>query len=110
MGQRKRQALLADLQQANQQLTESAAQVEELSAIQERNWLARELHDSVSQTMFSISLHTSAARIILERDPARLKPQLAQLQALTHNALAEMRGLIADLRPHENGIDKRPTP
>ena len=110
MGQRKRQALLADLQQANQQLTESAARVEELSVIQERNRLARELHDSVSQIMFSISLHTSAARIILERDPARLKPQLVQLQALTHNALTEMRGLIADLRPHENRIDKRPTP
>jgi signal transduction histidine kinase len=109
MGQRKRQALLADLQQANQQLTESVAQVEELSAIQERNRLARELHDSVSQTMFSIGLHSRAVRILLVRDPDRLRPQLAQLQALTQEALTEMRSLISDLRPHESETGERPT-
>lgn len=109
-GQRKRQALLADLQQANEQLTKSAGQVEELSAIQERNRLARELHDSVSQTMFSISLHSRATRILLERDPGRLRPQLEQLQALTQEALAEMRSLIADLHPRASETGKRPTP
>jgi signal transduction histidine kinase len=97
--QRKRQALLDQLQEANQQLTIYAGQVEELSTIQERNRLARELHDSVSQTMFSISLHSRSARILLERDPDRLRPQLEQLQVLTQEALAEIRGLIADLRP-----------
>ena len=101
-GLRKRQALLAELQEANRQLTISAGQVEELSAIQERNRLARELHDSVSQTMFSIGLHTRAAQILLERDPERLRPQLEQLQTLTQNALEEMRGLIAELRPQED--------
>jgi signal transduction histidine kinase len=101
-GQRKRQALLAELQEANRQLTAYAGQVEELSAIQERNRLARELHDSVSQTMFSIGLHSRSARILLERDPEKLRPQLEQLQALTQDALKEMRSLIADLRPSEN--------
>jgi signal transduction histidine kinase len=109
-GQRKRQALLADLQQVNQQLTKAAGQVEELSAIQERNRLARELHDSVSQTMFSIGLHSRAARILLVRNPDRLRPQLEQLQALTQSALTEMRSLIADLRPRENSSSERPTP
>jgi signal transduction histidine kinase len=109
-GRRKRRALLADLQQVNQQLTESAAQVEELSAIQERNRLARELHDSVSQTMFSIALHSRSARILLERNPNRLRSQLEQLQALTQSALTEMRSLIADLRPRENSSGERPTP
>jgi signal transduction histidine kinase len=102
-GQRKRQALLAELQEANLQLTTYAGQVEELAAIQERNRLARELHDSVSQTMFSISLNSRATRILLERDPDRLRSQLEQLQALTRNALEEMRSLIAELRPQENG-------
>ena len=100
-GQRKRQVLLAQLQEANWQLTAYGGQVEELSAIQERNRLARELHDSVSQTMFSISLHSQAARILLERDPDRLRPELEQLQVLTQNSLAEMRSLIAELRPQE---------
>ncbi len=108
-GQRNRQALLAELQEANRQLTAYAGQVEELSIIQERNRLARELHDSVSQTLFSIGLHSRAARILLERDPHRLRPQLEQLQALTQDALKEMRSLIADLRPQEIDSDEGPT-
>jgi signal transduction histidine kinase len=94
--------MLAELQETNRQLTAYASQVEELSAIQERNRLARELHDSVSQTMFSIVLYSRATCILLERDPERLRPQLEQLQLLTQDALAEMRSLITDLRPQEN--------
>ena len=108
-GLRKSQALVLELQTANQQLTASAGQVEELSAIQERNRLARELHDSVSQTIFSISLQTRAARILLERNPSALRSQLEQLQGLTLSALTEMRGLIAQLRPQEKGPADRPT-
>ena len=109
-GLRKTGALLAELQEANQQLMASAEQAEELSAIQERNRLARQLHDSVSQTIFSISLQTRAAQILLERDPDRLRPQLEQLGSLSQNALGEMRGLIAQLRPRENESIQRPTP
>jgi signal transduction histidine kinase len=109
-GLRKRQALLAELQEANRQLTVSAGQAEELSAIQERSRLARALHDSVSQTIFSITLYTRAAQLLLERDPDQLRPQLEQLQTLTQNALEEMRGLIAQLRPQESEPAGRPTP
>jgi signal transduction histidine kinase len=73
--------------------------VEELAAMEERNRLARELHDSVSQTMFSLLLATRSAQILLERDPVRVRPQLEQLQELTQSALAQMRSLIAELRP-----------
>jgi len=100
-GQLKQKSLLAELQDANQKLTTYAEQVEELSALHERDHLARELHDSVSQTMFSISLHSRASRILLERDPEQLQQQLVKLQSLTKNALSEMRSLIADLRPRE---------
>jgi signal transduction histidine kinase len=109
-GVQRNEALLSDLREANRQLTESAAQAEELSAIQERNRLARELHDSVSQTMFSISLHTRAAQILLDRAPGRVRPQLEQLKRLTHSALDEMRSLIAELRPPEAGPAVRTTP
>jgi signal transduction histidine kinase len=108
-GQRNQQALLAELREANRQLTAYAGQVEELSAIQERNRLARELHDSVSQTMFGISLHSRAARILLERDPGRIKLQLEKLQVLTQDALKEMRSLIAGMHPSQNNPDEGPT-
>ncbi len=104
------QALLAELQEANRQLQAHAEQVQQLSAIQERNRLARELHDSVSQTMFGITLHTHAVRILLERDPDRLRPELEQLRTLAQSALAEMRGLIAQLRPHDDEAASQPTP
>lgn len=109
-GQRSRHALLAELQEANRQLTAYTSQVEELARIQERNRLARELHNSVSQTMFSIGLHSRATRILLDDDPEKLRLQLEQLQTLTQNALEEMRSLIADLRPQPNETTERPTP
>lgn len=93
------QATLGELQAIHRQLQSYAGQVEELAAMEERNRLARELHDSVSQTMFSIVLNTRSTQILLERDPDRVRAQLEQLQRLTQNALAEMRGLIAKLRP-----------
>jgi signal transduction histidine kinase len=91
--------MLGELQDTHRQLQAYADQVEELAAMEERNRLARELHDSVSQTLFSIVLHTRSAQILLERDPPRIRPQLQRLQELTQNALAQMRGLIAQLRP-----------
>jgi signal transduction histidine kinase len=110
IGLRASQQLLDELQNANQQLTAFSHQAEELSAIQERNRLARELHDSVSQAVFSISLHSHAARLMLEREPERLRPQLEQLRSLTQSSLEQMRSLITSLRPREKNSAERPTP
>jgi len=76
-----------------------AAQVEELTSVEERNRLDRELHDSVTQTIFSMTLTSESARIFLERDPAKAAVQLDRLQSLSKDALAEMRYLISQLRP-----------
>jgi signal transduction histidine kinase len=94
------QRLLADLQSAHQKLQEQAAQMEELAAARERNRLARELHDSVSQVIFSIALTSQATRLLLERDPARVPAQIEHLQEMTSSALNQLRSLIAELRPH----------
>jgi signal transduction histidine kinase len=107
---RHNQALLAELQETNRQLQQSIHEAEELSAIQERMRLARELHDSVSQTLFGISLQTRSAQLLLQREPERLEEQLERLQAITHGALEEMRSLIAQLRPPEASSTTRPTP
>lgn len=93
------QALLAELQTAHRQLQTYAAQAEELAVAQERNRLARELHDSVTQTIFSLTLTAKAARLLLERDPTRVAVQLDHLEELAQSALAEMRSLIFQLRP-----------
>ncbi len=73
----------------------------ELSTIEERKRLARELHDSVTQTLFSIGLTAEAAAELVESDPARARDQLGQLQELTRAAMQEMRSLIFELRPAE---------
>jgi signal transduction histidine kinase len=92
-------ALLADLQAAHAQLQDYTDRAEELSAARERNRVARELHDSVNQSIFSITLTAEAARTMLERDPTRVPSYLNQLQEMTSNALAQMRSLIGQLRP-----------
>jgi signal transduction histidine kinase len=95
----KSQAMLHDLESLHSQLEKSAAEAEELSVMGERNRLARELHDSVSQILFSITLQTRSTQILLEREPAQVRLQLENLQQLTRNALTAMRGQITQLRP-----------
>jgi len=100
--QARSQLLLVELQQAHQKLQEYAGQAEELAAARERNRLARELHDTVSQLIFSITLTARSARLLLDKDPARLPEQLDRLQEMTSNALSQLRSLIAELRPPQS--------
>jgi signal transduction histidine kinase len=96
------QQLLTDLQAAHQKLGEHAVHAQELAAARERNRLARELHDSVSQAIFSITLTSQSARVLLGREPGRVPEQIDRLQALTEDALGQLRSLIAELRPPQN--------
>jgi PAS domain S-box-containing protein len=81
---------------ANGQLYAAAR---ETAALQERQRLARELHDSVSQALFGIALGAGAARRRLELDPAKVGESLDYVLSLTEVALTEMRALIFELRP-----------
>jgi signal transduction histidine kinase len=98
--ERQRQAV-QELQEVHARLEEYAGQVEELAAIDERNWLARELHDSVSQTLFSISLNIRAAQILLKKGSDLIQKPLEDLQVLTESALAQIRSLITQMRQQE---------
>ena len=69
------------------------------AAIAERSRLARELHDSVSQALFGISLGAKTARELLKENPVRAGDSLDYVVKLTAGALAEMRALIFELRP-----------
>ncbi|MFO7661807.1 MAG: histidine kinase [Chloroflexota bacterium] len=65
----------------------------------ERNRLARELHDAVTQTLFSASLIAEVLPRLWIRDPAQAAARLEELRELTRGALAEMRTLLLELRP-----------
>jgi len=74
-------------------------QSRELSIVAERNRLALDLHDSVSQKLFGLLLSAQAAEMLLERDPAEAHAQVSKLPGLAREALDEMRALIFELRP-----------
>jgi signal transduction histidine kinase len=71
----------------------------ELSILSERNRLALELHDVVSQKLFSLVLSAEAAATLLDRDVPAAKQQIDRLQELAREALDELRLLILELRP-----------
>ena len=74
-------------------------QAQSLAAIEERQRLARELHDSVSQALYGISLGVHTARMQLDRNPKDLVESLDYVLELADAALIEMRALIFELRP-----------
>jgi PAS domain S-box-containing protein len=74
-------------------------QAQELAALEERQKLARELHDSVSQALYGIGLGARTALTLLQRDPAKAAEPLEYCLSLAEAGLAEMRALIFELRP-----------
>ncbi len=75
------------------------AEAKEKAILEERQRLARELHDSVSQALYGIALGARTARTLLDHDPAQAAEPLDYVLSLTEAGLAEMRALIFELRP-----------
>jgi signal transduction histidine kinase len=73
----------------------------ELSVLQERARLARDLHDAVSQKLFSVRAKARAAAVLVARDPARAIEEIDGLAALAGQAQAELRAVIDGLAPPE---------
>jgi signal transduction histidine kinase len=71
----------------------------ELTITEERSRLAHELHDAVSQKLFSLRLTAQAAAALVDRDPARAKGELQQVAALAAEAADELRAAVVELRP-----------
>ncbi|MFJ7153071.1 GAF domain-containing sensor histidine kinase [Streptomyces sp. NPDC100445] len=71
----------------------------ELTIAEERSRLAHELHDAVSQKLFSLRLTAQAAAALVDRDPARAKEELHQVAALAAEAADELRAAVVELRP-----------
>ncbi|MEU4800593.1 GAF domain-containing sensor histidine kinase [Streptomyces sp. NPDC023327] len=71
----------------------------ELTIAEERSRLAHELHDAVSQKLFSLRLTAQAAAALVDRDPSRAKGELHQVAALAAEAADELRAAVVELRP-----------
>ncbi len=74
---------------------------EQLSVVDERNRLARDLHDSVKQQAFAVSLHLGTARELFERDPAGARHRLDAAYAIARKTQRELTTIIQTLRPTE---------
>ena len=84
-------------------------QAEQMAVAAERSRLARDLHDAVTQTLFSTSLIADVLPRLWERDQKEGRRRLDELRQLTRGALAEMRTLLLELRPAtlaEMGVDE----
>lgn len=71
----------------------------ELTIAEERSRLAHELHDAVSQKLFSLRLTAQAAAALVDRDPSRAKGELQQVAVLAAEATEELRAAVVELRP-----------
>lgn len=89
------------MQRLANEKTELHQQVHAAAVMEERQRLARELHDSVSQQLFAMSMMASATVRMLKTNPAALKSQLEQLAEISSKAQGEMRALLLHLRPIE---------
>lgn len=72
---------------------------QQLAVVDERNRLARDLHDSVKQQVFATAMQVAAARALIDRDPAAAQQRLAQAEHLVGQAQQELNDLIGELRP-----------
>jgi len=73
----------------------------ELAMLEERNRMARELHDAVTQKLFSLRLTARSAAVMLDSAPDQAAVELERVQRLAGEALSELRAVIVELRPAE---------
>jgi NarL family two-component system sensor histidine kinase LiaS len=95
-----------ELGQLAQRLNHMARQLEqlldtrrELAIVEERNRLARDLHDSVKQQAFAAAAQLSAVKALLERDPVEAEPHVKEAERLIYELRQELTHLIQELRP-----------
>ncbi|MGD8455010.1 MAG: sensor histidine kinase [Anaerolineales bacterium] len=90
--------LLADLEEAHRQLQAYAAQVEALAVAEERNRLAREIHDSLSHYLTAMTMQLQAAGKLIAEEPQRAAESIAKVEGMARESLAELRHSVAALR------------
>lgn len=95
----KNQSAFDELQATHRQLQGYAEQAANLAVERERNRLARDLHDSVTQTVFSMNLAAQSSRLLFDKATPQTSGQLIHLEGLSVNALSEIQSLVSQLKP-----------
>lgn len=90
--------LVVQERRAREQLRVYAQQVERLAAVQERNRVARDIHDSLGHSLTVVQMQVKAARAVLGKDPARADAVLEKAQQQAEEALAAVRRSVSSLR------------
>ena len=96
-------AATSELEDANRRLTEQAATVEALAIANERNRMARELHDVLGYTLATVVVKAEAARRLLPSDPGRVAEELVRIQEVARSGLKEVRRSVGALRQDDAG-------
>lgn len=91
-------ALSAELDEANERLRATRRQVEELAATQERNRIAREIHDTLGHSLTIVNMQIETARALISTDKAKAEIFLEKAQEVTKKGLTEIRSSVASLR------------
>ena len=107
--QERHEVLAGELREANTKLNRYTRKAQELTISRERQRLARELHDSVTQTIFSMTLATQTAHMSMKRDKNQVATQLDRLDYLAQSALSEMQALVSRITSedrHGNFLEK----
>ncbi|QRG68491.1 HAMP domain-containing sensor histidine kinase [Brevibacillus choshinensis] len=90
---------VASLQRLSNHNAALAEQLKQAAVTEERQRLARELHDAVSQQLFAIAMTTAAMKRLIEKNPQRAAQQIELVEEMAAAAQAEMRALLLHLRP-----------
>jgi signal transduction histidine kinase len=98
VARRESQELVARLQEAHTRLQDYALHAEELAVVQERNRLAREMHDTLGHRLTVAAVQLEAAQRICQQDPERAAGLVGTVRQQVREALAELRSTVATLR------------
>lgn len=98
--------LMLELEQANVQLAAYATQAEELAMTEERNRLAREIHDNLGHYLTIVNVQIEAAKLLMVSEPVRALDALEKAQELAKKGLTQVRESVAALR--ETPVSNRP--
>lgn len=90
----------AQRNRANERLKMAKAEIEHLAKVAERERIARDLHDVLGHTLSVIILKSELAGKLMDRDPARAKSEIADVEQTSRQALAEVRSTIRGYRAH----------
>jgi signal transduction histidine kinase len=99
LSRKENERLLIKLKDTHRDLEEYKAQIEDHAAARTRNQMAQELHDSVTQTIFTVSLAAQTATILYKKDPESAKKQVDRMVDLAGGASEEITDLVSLFRP-----------